>query len=247
MGQRHQIFIKIANPVFNKNARTYDKEEMTKMRKLFGRKKTTVIPLHHQWLYGRSAVAMLWSILNVTDAETMGSENPFNPTCHINNGIDEWITKLMAMVQVNTCPLSPRGVSYERMHFELAEDYTIMREDFTMGDNNDGVMIIDAIERKYCFMNIDTYEGGSMQMDSASIYFAPSMIPLSAREYMQCYYAETSKRLELDRGISPKEQAVENKFNNIKLDQLITNQNVNVLTLKEVKDIFPKVFKKVLA
>ena len=72
MGQRQQIFIKIANPVFNKNARTYDKVEMKKMRKLFGRKKTTVIPLHHQWLYGRSSVAMLWNILNVTDAETLG-------------------------------------------------------------------------------------------------------------------------------------------------------------------------------
>ena len=247
MGQRHQIFIKIANPVFNKNARTYYKKEMTKMRKLFGRKKTTVIPLHHQWLYGRSAVAMLWSILNVTDAETMGSENPFNPTCYINNGIDEWIQKLMAMVQVNTCPLSPRGISYERMHFLLEEGDTIMREDFTMGDNNDGVMIIDAIERKYCFMNINEYEGGSLQMDSTSISVAPNMIPLSARDYMQCYYPETPKRLELDRGKTPKEQAVENKLGNIKLEKLIADKNVGVLTFKEVKAIFPKVFKKVLA
>jgi hypothetical protein len=215
---------------------------MTKMRKLFGRKKTTVIPLHHQWLYGRSATAMLWNILNVTDPKTMGSENPFNPECYMNEGVEHWTEKLMAMVQVNTCPLSPRGVSYERMHFLLEDDYTIMRENFRMGDNNDGITIIDAIERKYCHMNISDQD-----VEYESIGFAPSMVPLSAREYMQCYYAETPSRLEENRGKTPKQQANSNMLGNMKLEKLIDKMKVEVLTLKEIKAIFPKVFKKVLA
>jgi hypothetical protein len=241
MGQRHQIFIKTENPVYKENTRIYDKAEMKKLRKLFGRKKHTVIPLHHQWLYGRSAPAMLWSILNATNPKTMGSNNPFHSEYYIYRGIDDYIQDIMSMVQVNTCPLSPRGIGIERMHFLLEDDYTIMREDFTMGDNNDGVLIIDAIERKYCFMNVS--EHWQNEIESTSISYAPYLVPLSAREYMDCYYPETAERIDNDN-----ENHNTNILNNMKLEKLIQKDfEPSVLTLKEVKKIFPKVFKKVLA
>jgi hypothetical protein len=218
---------------------------MKQLRKLFGRKKTTVIPIHHQWLYGRSAPAMLWNILNVTNPETMGTGNPFHPETYMLDGVDGFINKLMAMIQVNTCPLSPRGIAFEGMHFLLDEDDVDMREDFTLGDNNDGVLIIDAIERKYCFINIFIYKELYSQMDATSIYFAPSMTPLSAREYMKCYYPEVLSRIDSD---TPKKQKVENIALNLEMDKLINDSfEPSVLTLKEVKKIFPKVFKKVLA
>lgn len=49
MGQRHQIFIKVANPVKS----FYPHDITDKMKKLFGTKDYTILPFHNQWLFGR--------------------------------------------------------------------------------------------------------------------------------------------------------------------------------------------------
>ena len=49
MGQRHQIYIRIPNPVKYKNVPSYNKEGMKKLRQLFGNGKNTILALHHQW------------------------------------------------------------------------------------------------------------------------------------------------------------------------------------------------------
>jgi hypothetical protein len=49
MGQRHQIFIKVNNPL--KLKRVYADDTDKKLaRKMFGSGKHTILAIHHQWL-----------------------------------------------------------------------------------------------------------------------------------------------------------------------------------------------------
>lgn len=194
MGQRHQIFIKIHNPV--KSDRNYlSKEDKSKMRKIFGSAKYTVIALHHQWLFGRSAIENARHLLGITDIEKMNKyTNPFHPdSLSIFNSLDDYISAIMIMVQAQTNPSHPRGTGIERMLFLNTEcleddgsynDRWDMRKYFDRGDNNDGITIIDSIEQKYCFMNVSTYDYGE-GVNSLEAYK-----PLSALEYVTAYYPE---------------------------------------------------------
>lgn len=61
-----------------------------------------------------------------------------------------------------------------------------MKYDFTAGDNNDGITILDLVENKYCFMNIDT-----KRRNSYDVRMLPMLKPATAREYVAAYYGET--------------------------------------------------------
>lgn len=191
MGQRHQLFLKVNNPV--KNKRNYSSDEDKKlMRKIFGSGKHTIIALHHQWLYGRSAVYVVNHILNVTNPNTMNEyNNPFGESYMIES-LDKYINDVMMLIQVQSNPKFPRGIGIERMIFLNSEcidengKYNSrwdMRLYFNIGDNNDGISIIDTIERKYCLMNISYQELGD-----TSVSNLPSMIPCSAEDYVDSYY-----------------------------------------------------------
>ena len=114
MGQRHQIFIKVNNPL--KSKRVYADDTDKKLaRKMFGSGKHTILAIHHQWMYGRSAVFNIKHILNLT--ETMNEyTNPFADDYSFDS-LDEYIKHIMMLLQVQTNPLHPRGVGIERMHF----------------------------------------------------------------------------------------------------------------------------------
>lgn len=223
MGQRHQLFLKVNNPY--KNKRNYSSNDDKKlMRKIFGSGKHTIIALHHQWLYGRSAVSVINHILNVTNPNTMNEyNNPFGESYMIES-LEKYIDDIMMLLQVQTDPKFPRGVGIERMTFLNSEcidegkydSRWDMRLDFTMGDNNDGVSIIDTIERKYCLMNIFSQEIGD-----TSVSNLPSMIPCSAEDYVDSYY--------------PQE---ENVRDNILC--CLPLKHYGILTLKEVSKMFPK-------
>ena len=222
MGQRSQIFIKVRNPL--KMERNYlSKEEKSKARKIFGSGKYTIIALHHQWLYGRSAVFNIKHILDIT--ENMNDySNPFADDYSFNK-LDDYIKDVMMLLQVQTNPLHPRGTGIERMTFLNDEcldengkygNECDIRLNFTFGDNNDGISIIDTIERKYCLINIfsqDIGENGSSGL--------PSMLPSSAEDYVHCYY--------------PNQDQV--RDNIICCNQL---KKYDILTLKEVSKLFPK-------
>lgn len=223
MGQRHQLFLKVNNPY--KNKRNYSSNDDKKlMRKIFGSGKYTIIALHHQWLYGRSAVSVINHILNVTNPNTMNEyNNPFGESYMIES-LEKYIDDIMMLLQVQTDPKFPRGVGIERMTFLNSEcidegkydSRWDMRLDFTMGDNNDGVSIIDTIERKYCLMNIFSQEIGD-----TSVSNLPTMIPCSAEDYVNSYY--------------PQE---ENVRGNILC--CLPLKHYGILTLKEVSKMFPK-------
>lgn len=60
MGQRHQIFVKIVNPV----KAQYNTSSITaEMKKLCGTGDYAILPYHNQWLYGRSALQHALNVL----------------------------------------------------------------------------------------------------------------------------------------------------------------------------------------
>lgn len=222
MGQRHQIFIKVNNPL--KLKRVYANDTDKKLaRKMFGSGKHTILAIHHQWLYGRSAVFNIKHILNLTE-NINEYNNPFSDNYSFDS-LGEYINEVMMLLQVQTNPLHPRGVGIERMTFLNSDcidengKYDSgwdMRLDFRMGDNNDGISIIDTIERKYCLMNISTYD-----MEYADVHRLKSLIPSSAEDYVHAYY--------------PEQEDVRNNI--LCCNQLRTYP---ILSIKEIKKMFPK-------
>ena len=114
MGQRFQIFITVVNPV--KLKRNYaSKEDKAKARKIFGSGKYTMLAIHHQWLYGRSAIYNINHIFNIT--ENMNEyNNPFSDGYSFES-LENYIRDIMMLLQVQTNPKHPRGTGIERMNF----------------------------------------------------------------------------------------------------------------------------------
>jgi hypothetical protein len=185
MGQRHQIFIKVDNPV-NRGGNDEVKKEL---RKIFGRGKTAVIALHHQWLYGRSALVNIISIFEKSNQDNIQYGNPFDVSCPIWDA-EQYLTDLKTLLFVQTHPLFPRGIGIERMIFLNNEDFEITK-DFTRGDNNDGISVIDTIDRKYCFAN--PYQKEAIDPDRPSISSWDTMTVKSAKEYLEVYYPSSEE------------------------------------------------------
>ena len=257
MGQRHQIFIKIANPAKFMSGDTATK---TELKKLFGNGKYTILPFHNQWLYGRSA---LQSCLNVLthcsqfDKETKtttkgygGSTTPFSPnslsyTFRDHKKYIDTIAFIMNYLPVNT-DFNTAGLLGA---WFLGYDEPEMRNDFRMGDNNDGITIIDSIENKYCFMNINEWKDREKGERVNSASDLPYLTPVSAHDYVKCYYGETPTTLnsyyvekEADNK-TPAEIAKEFKNENAKLVRQF--KKFGVLTMDEVLTMFPKVEKEI--
>ena len=245
MGQRHQIFLKINNPVKNDRLFTATGEK-EKAKKVFGNGKYTIIALHNQWLYGRSAAVNIINMLLYTSQKTMAEyTNPFDANFYEGDTLDEYIQAVMKLLQVQPNVLHPRGVGFERMHF-LNEDGYNIRNDFTIGDNNDGITIIDTLTGKYCMMNLFNYDDDEISNSASDL---PALKPVSARLYMKAYYPEDVNKLnEYNLRDKTPEQleflVLENKLGNKEIDKEIKRQSNGVLTLKEVKEMFPEVYKK---
>lgn len=146
MGQRHQVYA-IVNDKDGKGFK--------------------VVGIHHQWLYGRTALLLLGNVLKF---RAKGGK---------------------------FCPFAVDGATYDAAPalaaaygFDAASGYfhsTHVLEDGETtdprrGDNNDGITILDFRGKKprYCFMNLG--EGDS------TIMKAPALEPLSAEQYLRLYY-----------------------------------------------------------
>ena len=173
--------------------------------------------------------------------------NPFDKNFYDTDTLERYREKVMNLLQVQPNLLHPRGIGFERMHF-LNEDGYDIRNDFTLGDNNDGITIIDTLTGKYCMMNIFTYPDDDDAIgESASDL--PELKPVSARLYMKAYYPETIDKLsEYSKDGKTQDElefkVLENKLENLKIDKEIKKQTQGVLILKEVKKMFPKVYAK---
>jgi len=239
MGQRHQFFLRVKNPL---KLNIFSRDDNKRAKEIFGKNKYTILGFHHQWLYGRSAAVNIINMLNYTDKDIMSEyHNPFGEQFHAyDTSLDYYIKKLVAMVSLQTSPLHPRGIGYENVCFlNLEEDWVLT--EFDSGDNNDGITIIDTITRKYCMMNI--YE---QDLDEWKIYTLPEMKPVSAMDYMKAYYPETVETFRDDDLSEEKilECIEENIKDNLEIDTEIKRISRGVLTEKQISKIFPKYYKK---
>lgn len=266
MGQRHQIYIRIPNPMKNKefveDLKNFDteKKQFSHAKRFFGTDKTSILAFHHQWLFGMTAAAVCHNILQ----EVFKSEHPQHifskeidscpyPT-RFNSGTDKIdgykeLVKAILFIQDNL-QFAENGARYgiqdafftnEECYNDKGKlEYGDCRKDFRIGDNNDGIMIIDCITKKYCFMNIGFGDSSVMKL--------PELVPVSAGRYVRAYYPTTEKSLEK----YVKEEECGN--DKTKIQELLTKhlysvnfvieqfKNFKVLSREEVAEIFPTVY-----
>lgn len=254
MGQRHQQFIKTINPAkFG-----YFPEGFDMFNK---RKKTVILPFHNQWLYGRSAPLSALRVLEhaqaLPKASRTGNSDSFGgDSSPFGQGIGRYFRDFEKYISAVECILnySPKGEygvtnpGFGGSFFldrKDKDEYKTMASDFTMGDNNDGITIIDVVNLKYCFMNICEYSIDDEEiLQSASDL--PYLEPVGAMEYMNAYYpVDVEKFSKYYQENHTADELRDKTLENAPLNNKIANRfkDFKVLSLDEVKKMFPKVFK----
>jgi hypothetical protein len=271
MGQRHQIYVRIHNPLKNKSVvedlKSFDSKgaQLKHAQKVFGTKKTSVLAFHHQWLFGMSAAAVCNNILREVDKSSspvhiLSKEIERLPYPSNYNGEKDKVDGFMEVVEAllfnqfdtefaeqgarygieRVCDLVDEQFDRKKGTMDIKRgDY---RTDFTLGDNNDGITIIDVVEKKYCFMNIG--------FGDSTVMTLPALVPIPAEKYVNAYYATQKAKLG--------EYYIEDvcKNDETKIQELLQENKESVkfvkekfakrtlFTLDELKKIFPKVYKK---
>ena len=255
MGQRHQIFVKILNPV--KYLHFESVAEKKQAIKELGTGKYTVLAFYNQWLLGRSAVSSALRLLSFGSqfepshkdgVDKYGSYNcPFSQGGYSSNFDSlEKITNAIEFImnfQPTNKSWSGAGIGSSWYMNKIEPE---MRDDFTRGDNNDGITIIDLVNNKYCFMNI--YE---QELGRHDVMQLPMLTPVDAKAYVVAYYGETIETLnpyylgnhnrDLITKTREEQQAIVDKeieMNNMAIEGF---DKFEVLTQAEIKKIFPKV------
>lgn len=251
MGQRHQIFVKIHNPL---NA--IDKRNHTaKMKTLFGSKDFTILSYHNQWLYGRSALQSALNVLihcsQFTKAQKVGENGGYH-TPFSKNGqayqfadVDK-LTQAVGFIMNYTA----RNTNFIDAGISGAWFEPEIRHDFTSGDNNDGITIIDTIENKYCFMNISEWKNRDEGECCHSASDLPYLTPVNAHDYVNAYYGESidyvnsyhvERAVEKGKTISDI-VAIHAKDNNKLVKQF---KKYELLTVEDLCAMFPKLAKQI--
>lgn len=261
MGQRFQVYIRIHNPLKNKSIVedlsrfNQDGSILKQAKRLFGNKKTSILAFHHQWLYGVTAAAICANIMReVTIQRTKSSahilsterdEFPY-PVDYTGDKtkVDGYmeVVKAIFFNQFNA-EFAEHGARYgiERV-IDLSKDcfdkngkydkrYDC-RVDFRGGDNNDGIMIIDAIKNKYCFIH--------------RIYGdVKTLVPISAEKYVKTYRPTEKSKLMRENDERDEDKIQEMLKDNRETAAFVKEafSNFNLLTLDDVKEIFPAVYK----
>lgn len=201
MGQRHQIYVKFPA-------------------------KLGIAGFHHQWLYGMTAVNSLARVLEFYRNQYENKYGPFQ----INTGYG--LKRQSQVIQAIYSTDVKTGYwhyvhSFQDEQADYAErsphhKYPSECEDPRLGDNNDGITIIDVSngDFRYCFMNIAHLEGKAGDQ-------VPKLVPISAREYLLAYY--------------PKFLSDPNPETLLSLCEI--EQHAKLLTLSECKALFPEMYK----
>jgi hypothetical protein len=249
MGQRHQQFIRTLNPVKH----GYHPEGFDMFNK---RKKFVILPFHNQWLFGRSAPLSALRVLEHAQNIPEGSRNgkdefsrhnsPFGSSSRMLDEFNQYINAVECII--NYTPKSEYGVNLPGfgsswfLNRTDREEYEEMSSDFTAGDNNDGITIIDIPNLKYCFMNISNYSEEEISEDVNDL---PYLKPVSALDYMSAYYPMgLGKFSEYSVKENTKEELIKQINANTELNNKIASrfEPFEVLTLSEVQKMFPKVY-----
>ena len=265
MGQRHQIYLNVPNPTKilrdeeRKHGTSIEDTRIDEKFRMFGcTKREIILPFHNQWLYGRraplSALRILKHCSTLSRWDKLGNPKHYNYTRSplAKYGIestydtfDEYMSTLQHIMnfEIGTKYQDIEGVGkVSSTRFEGDESYKVMSEAFDMGDNNDGITIIDTITNKYCFMNINNYSYGDGTDEAWGVDNLKPYTPVSAREYMRAYYGESKGQIAKHDVVRSKKTAIqiarENKNANRNIDREF--KGFEVMTLDEVKLLFPK-------
>ncbi|CAG9976206.1 unnamed protein product [Clonostachys byssicola] len=177
MGQHHQLFV-IAKA---------------------GRHYRSLAAVHHQWLYGMTALRQCLQLLEIfghsENRLALQQELRFAEAYYRNKGAPsqqppelQWADRggICPFPFITTCLMM--GTSFNQ---ELAQASAVHEEPFGMGfdqgDNNDGITVIDITDLenvKYCFVNFtDDY-----QQEGET--HSPLYQPLTGWQYVKTYYPE---------------------------------------------------------
>lgn len=243
-----QIFIRIKNSFQNLNSEIKNtskdywdnnkqkKEQLLRRiaeyKEAFGEEPTTTYVYHHQWLYGRSA---LLGLINVLTIAKYGEDhnNPFKENSYFTGEESIHAVKYtLSLFNSRLASLIGRvGIEgFRLLNFNEPE----MREDFSRGDNNDGVLIIDAISHKYAFVNI----GGDSTINQLK-----RLDPVSAERYVRLYYPQNAT--DSATNCAPKDGDFENYWRtNTRINRLFIKALApfEVLSTEELIKLFPKVY-----
>jgi len=215
-----------------------------KWKLMYGDEDTIILALHHQWLYGRSFVLTASRLLhlvkscygarrsenNILSKDFWKNGTPYDEKKFIDfenpNTVISWIEGYLSNM------FDPQLDQYARTGIEwftnLNEEHDptdtwSYYDSFTHGDNNDGVLIVDATTQKYCFVEINSSE------DKQELF--PYLKPVPAENYLKQYYGEEV-------------------IGEIDVDTAVKNANINalfnerfkeysVLSVEELIAIFP--------
>ena len=251
MGQRHQLFLHTINPVheilkYNKHTQ----KEIAYLKRFFGTNETTILAFHNQWLFGRTALQIALNALEHSSQftvekktnENRGAYNtPFSKAAisFSFNTKDKFINAIEFILS-----WLPKKTSFNDagfIHTFCINDDWGITDDFTAGDNNDGITIIDTINNKYCFMNI--YEKDDNIRND--VFDLPELVPVSAHDYVSAYYNEVPENLSdywekeaIARNKTLEEWCLSNKKENDKLVKKF--KKFELLTIDEIAIMFPK-------
>ena len=157
MGQRHQIYVMLPEEAARDGKR--------------------IIGIHHQWLYGHTAVRMAERFLTFVNKADR-NHHPF---------ARGWEPQIDMLKSIYSC--DPDEGYYHNVH--ILEDGE--PEDPRMGDNNDGITVFDLrnLGKKrgkisYCFSTLYEHD---VEREPAYMGIVP-FTPLSARQYCRLYYPE---------------------------------------------------------
>ena len=144
MGQRHQIYLRTKEKYYN------EKNPNNKKAKTFA--------IHHQWLYGHTAIRLLNNYLNFMDRD-------------LNKKFNSYDDPDSAFEILKKCYSFDHTVGYSSDVYDITDECA---DDPRKGDNNNGITIIDFEDGKlkYAFMS---YHGLECMDDSVKNPFDDDM------------------------------------------------------------------------
>ncbi len=264
MARKHQVFL-ITHNIYKEMRnwlRSYDPKkykplrlqldveskvayEFSEMETFFGLEDTTVLVYHHQWLYGATALGVVYDALNF-GRHVPGERNILHPEHYKFNGIKN-LSKFNMFLECTKSLLSLRNNSevikkiggrggFERFAL-LNLDKPEVRHQFDSHPNDDGISIVDIIRKKYCFIDLP----------NSQTKHEKKYTPLSALEYYDCYYK--TKKEDLDEKTKQDRTEIEIKAlldGNIKRTNEVKKlfKHFKVFSKAELTKIFPQMEEK---
>jgi hypothetical protein len=203
MGQRHQVYL-ITNQGCWENGKRSGKKH--------------VYGIHHQWLYGRTAITLLGNFFEFIDNAKKDNRDNWDWRNGLHTyGDRAWPQLLQAIYSTD--------IANGYFHFvhDLNKENDPCLDNPYLGDNNDGITVIDirGDKVKYCFHSLCGLED-KKRTKAGKV--------LSAREYVHGYYPEKDQDEEMKNEITKLLSRIEGK--------------AELITAKELKGIFPKMTNK---